>query len=864
MSQATPVVKYLKDYQAPTHLVEDLHLTFDLQETFTRVTASFIIRVNPKNPSKTLNLDGDGAKLLSVSINRRVLTSAEYQLDAESLRFFCDLDRATIEVITEIEPHLNTKLMGLYLSNGNYCTQCESHGFRRMTYYFDRPDVMTTFTTTIIADQKKYPVLLSNGNLKTKGVVSEGRHFAVWHDPFAKPCYLFALVAGDLGHLQDTFTTASGKLVNLFIYAAHDKIQYCDFAMQALKKSMAWDEEVYGREYDLDVFHIVAVNDFNFGAMENKSLNIFNDRYILVSGETATDDDYAAVDTVVSHEYFHNWSGNRVTLRDWFQLSLKEGFTVMRDHGFSEDVGLQEVVRIKEVQKLRMMQFPEDAGPLAHPVRPESYIEMNNFYTATVYEKGSEVIRMMRTILGDANYRRGTDLYFERYDGQAVTCDDFIATMAEAGQRDFTQFKLWYSQAGTPALKFTGRYEPAAKTFTLTASQTCPPTPGQPRKQPMCIPIKLALLDHSGKTLATEKVILLTETQQSFVFENIHSEPIPSLMRGFSAPVHYEYPYSDAELAVLIAKDTDGFARWEASQLYANRLVLEAMQAYQEKQNFVLPATFVEAFRNLLKDQTSNKALIAEMLVLPDEQRVMDMVDAIDIAAIRFAVLELPLLLARALQAEFAALYQSLSAPKNYQYQVEEVAERSLKNTCIAYLNLLSSDFAVEQFKTANNMTDQISALAALAHTDTPARLEALAKFYQSFQAEPLVLDKWFAVQAAARRTTVFQEVQQLLKHPDFSLKNPNKVRAVVATFMRRNMSALHRVDGAAYTWLTDLILELDGINPMVAARLMDPFTRWKKFDQVRQGLMKASLERILAKSNLSKDLFEVTSKILA
>lgn len=861
------MIKYRQDYQPSHFLIDKINLTIELGEDQTTVTSTLTVRVNPENPGKNLILMGENQKLVSVKINNELLSNAQFKLTDTSLTLLDVGGEFDVELVSLIEPQNNTELMGLYKTGGNFCTQCEAEGFRKITYYLDRPDVMAVFTTKIIADKTQYPVLLSNGNLLESGELDNHRHFAVWHDPFKKPCYLFAMVAGKLAKLEDHFITMNKKKVTLQIFAAESVIEQCHFAMQAVKKSMRWDEEVYGREYDLAIFMIVAVNDFNFGAMENKGLNIFNDKYILADERTASDDDYADIDKVVAHEYFHNWSGDRVTLRDWFQLSLKEGFTVFREESFSESVALAEVDRIQQVRRLRSLQFPEDAGPLAHPVRPDSYIEMNNFYTMTVYEKGAELIRMLRTILGPETYRKATDLYFARNDGHAVTCDDFIQAMEDASGKDLTQFKLWYSQAGTPLLTVQSHYDVDKKQFHLTVKQMCPDTPGQKNKKPMHIPLVIGLLDKQGQNIHLPDPLLnLHHETESFVFNDITEAPTLSLLRGFSAPVKMNYPYTEEALAFLMAHDSDGVARWEAGQKLAVSVLLKLIHEVRANQPLSTPQLFLNALNELLTSKIINKALVAEMLSLPDEIYLGELLEEIDVHAIVQARKHLKKLMAQTLQPIFLAIYRDNQLTGNYQYRVEDVACRTLKNTCLSYLALLETKEVFElcytQFTKANNMTDQFAALEILASTSSVYRERALDAFYQQWQDHHLVLDKWFATQAFADRPSVLDDVKRLLTHPAFNVKNPNKVRAVLGA-LTRNFSQFHRPDGASYELIAAYVLILDEINPMAASRLAASFSSWKNYAEPHRDLMKNELEKIAASKKLSPDVFEIVSKSL-
>jgi aminopeptidase N len=873
-------IKYRKDYKPSDYLIDSIHLHIELDEEVTSVKATSKVKRNSNvaNPSKDLCLDGREQELKSVCLNGVELSVEKYQLTKETLTILDVPENFTLEIISHIKPQENTSLMGLYKSRGIFCTQCESDGFPKITYYLDRPDVMADFVTTIVADKKKYPVLLANGNLAEESDVDlpNGRHMAKWHDPFKKPCYLFAMVAGNLSHIEDTFTTMSGRKVILRIFSEPKNVEKCHFSMSALKKSMRWDEINYGREYDLDIFMIVAVDDFNFGAMENKGLNIFNTQYILANPKTATDKDYADIDTVVSHEYFHNWTGDRVTVRDWFQLTLKEGLTVLRDHEFSQDEGLAEVVRIEQVKRLRNIQFPEDAGPLAHPIRPDSYIEMGNFYTATVYEKGAEVIRMQKIFLGKEGYRKGTDLYFARHDGQAVTCEDFIKAMEDANQVDFTQLRKWYEQAGTPELSVTSQYDEKNSQLQLKVIQTCPATPGQTTKQPFQIPLKMGLLDSKGNDMPLkllshshelkESVLNITQQEETFVFCDIKEKPIPSFLRGFSAPIKIQYNYSETDLSFLIEHDHDAFSAWEAGQNYAILELKKIITAIQKNQSLKHSDLFVTAMNTVLNNSALNKAFIATMLILPTEVYISELVDTVDVTAIYQARKYLMQVLAQSMEKDFINHYQQNVSKKTYQYNPSDAAQRHLKNTCLSYLCLLEENkydlLALEQYNSTDNMTDQLSALTVLSRRENAHRESVLKDFYMQWKSEPLVLDKWFFVQAMADIPDALLQVKALMQHPDFDIKNPNKVRSLIGGFTS-NLVHFHDLSGEGYAFLADQAIILDKINPMVTARLLAPLTRWHRYDEKRQGLMKAQLQRILAIPDLSKNVYEIVGKSL-
>ncbi|MBW9268078.1 MAG: aminopeptidase N [Candidatus Thiodiazotropha sp. (ex. Lucinisca nassula)] len=871
---------YLKDYQPPHFLVDQVSLEFDLQQDKTLVTSRLQMRRNPASTEQNpeLVLDGEQLKLLQLAIDDQALDETSYQLDDHTLTIADVKQRFTLSTQVEIRPQENTALEGLYQSGKMYCTQCEAEGFRRITYFPDRPDVMASFDTTIIADKAAYPVLLSNGNCVQQQDLPEGRHQVRWEDPFPKPCYLFALVAGDLRFQQDSYTTGSGREVDLRIYVEPENIDKCDHAMVSLKHAMAWDEERYGREYDLDIFMIVAVNDFNMGAMENKGLNIFNSKFVLARPDTATDSDFQHIEGVIAHEYFHNWTGNRITCRDWFQLSLKEGLTVFRDQEFSADMGSRGVKRIEDVRLLRSHQFAEDAGPMAHPVRPESYIEINNFYTVTVYEKGAEVVRMQANLLGAETYRKATDLYFERHDGEAVTTDDFVKCMEDASARDLSQFRLWYSQSGTPQVRVSTHYDEQQGSLQITFSQTTPETPGQKQKEPFHIPIALALLDSQGESLplnrsagATgslkEQVLELTEATQTFVFHDLPQQPVPSILRGFSAPVKLEYDYSNDQLMFLMARESDDFNRWDAAQTLARRTLLNLVEACQQGQSLTLPAGFVEAYRLALTDQQADKALLSELLSLPSESTIGDQMAQVDVEAIHQAREWLKQALAEALRDDFTAVYEG-NQSEAYEITSASIGQRRLKNLALNYLMSLEDPqidrICMAQFETADNMTDVMAALHGLVNRDIPERDQALSNFEEKWQEDPLVMDKWFTVQAGSSLPGALAAVEALMEHPAFSIRNPNKVRSLIGAFCSTNLFAFHAADGSGYEFLTDQVITLDSLNPQIAARLLRIMSRWRRYDEPRQQLMRKAFERVLAQADISKDVFEIASKSVA
>ena len=877
MKESQPSAIYLKDYKVPPFLIDKTELTFDLDETTTIVTSRLHMRRNPAFGKSTAPLILDGGeevKLIGVAMDDYELPPEEYRISEDKLIITATADEFVLTCETLIEPQNNTRLEGLYRSSSMFCTQCEAEGFRHITYYLDRPDVMSVFTTTIIADEARYPVMLSNGNEVERGKTDEGKTVVVWHDPFPKPAYLFALVAGNLAVKNDVFITQSQREIKLQIFTESHNIDKVDYAMEALKRSMRWDEETYGREYDLDIFMIVAVDDFNMGAMENKGLNIFNSSCLLASPETTTDDTYLRVEAIVAHEYFHNWSGNRVTCRDWFQLSLKEGFTVFRDQTFSADMHSETVKRVEDVSFLKTAQFAEDAGPMAHPVRPASFIEISNFYTLTVYEKGAEIVRMIHTLLGAEKFRAGSDLYFDRHDGQAVTCDDFVAAMQDASGVDLSQFKRWYSQAGTPVVTVTDSYEESTGTYRLIMKQHTPATPGQPTKLPLHIPVRVGLLSQQGDALsaqvngvvAEDHVLHLKANEQEFVFTGVTSRPVPSLLRSFSAPVKLRYEYSAKDLLLLLSADSDGFNRWSASQqLAVNELTLLINQAIKGDE-LSIESQLIQGFKALLSDAALDPAMVALILALPSQAYLSELADPIYPAAIKQARQYLKAQLANALSADFERVYREHKIHGEYQATAEDIAHRSLKNIALSYWVEAGSELAqqelVTQFQTANNMTDQFSALSIAVHSQHPKAAELLAAFYEQWQSEPLVVNKWLMLSASQEQENALSTVKGLLEHPAFDLKNPNKVRSVLGGF-GQSVSGFHKADGSGYQFLADQIIVLNKRNPQIASRLCTPLTRWKKLQPELSVKMKAELERILAE-DLSKDVFEVVSKSLA
>ncbi len=882
MSSTALKTIYLKEYTQPPFVIDRVKLHFELGEEQTVVTTTMTMRRDGGGDG-ALRLDGRHLQLLLVKLDGRVLMAKQYEVDEESLTIPMVPDSFVLEIQTLIKPQENTSLDGLYKSSGNFCTQCEAQGFRKITYYLDRPDVMTLFTTTIVADKAKYPVLLSNGNLVAQSELGDGRHSATWQDPFKKPCYLFALVAGQLEFVEDSFTTMSGRQVALRIYVERHNLDKCDHAMQSLKRAMRWDEQVYGREYDLDIYMIVAVDDFNMGAMENKGLNVFNSKYVLARPDTATDADFIGIESVIAHEYFHNWSGNRVTCRDWFQLSLKEGFTVFRDQEFTSDLFSRAVKRIDDVNRLRSYQFAEDGGPMSHPVRPESYVEINNFYTLTVYEKGAEVVRMISHLVGAAGFRKGSDLYFERHDGQAVTTEDFVQAMEDANGIDLTQFKRWYGQSGTPRLDCSSAYDAAAQRLTLTIRQSCPPTPGQATKLPFHIPVEIGLLAPDGAdcplqlageaaAMGTSRVLECKDEVQSFQFINIAHPPVPSLLRQFSAPVKLNYPYSSEELAFLMAHDSDPFNRWNANQQLALLLLHGLIEQKINGGTFDLQALgngyslYSEAFGQILAEQGGDLNLKAMAMALPTENYIAETLAVVDPIAIHEARWLLRGALSRDHEALLCENYENHLEQGRYNVKPESVGRRAVKNTALGLLASHDGSGIIElcysQFNSADNMTDVMMALRCLTDIQCDERQQALAQFYDKWQGEPLIVDKWLALQAMSRLPTTLADIKTLMNHPAFNIKNPNKVRALISSFVNGNAYRFHSAEG--YTFLADQIVILDRLNPQVAARLAAPLIQWRRYDEARQLLMCAELKRILALPTLSSDVREVVSKGLA
>ena len=861
--QPAPIL--LADYRAPDFQIDTVDLHFDLDQHATTVRSRLTLRRAPGAAADApLVLDGEALTLVSVSRDGEKLGANHYQIVDDRLIITDMPDACTLEIETRIAPAANTALSGLYVSGSNFFTQCEAEGFRRITYFPDRPDVMARYTTTLVADRAQVPVLLSNGNPIAAGDYANGKHWARWEDPHPKPSYLFAVVAGDLVCVRDHFRTRSGRDVALGIWVRRGDEDRCGHAMRSLIASMKWDEDVYGLEYDLDVFNIAAVSDFNMGAMENKGLNVFNTKYVLAKPDTATDGDYEGIETVIAHEYFHNWTGNRVTCRDWFQLSLKEGLTVFRDQEFSADQGSRAVKRIADVRRLRAAQFPEDAGPLAHPVQPDSYIQIDNFYTATIYQKGAEVIRMIQTLIGREAFRRGMDLYIARHDNQAVTIDDFVAAMQDASGVDLARFKLWYRQAGTPDLHVTDHYDAAQRRYTLTLRQSTAPTPGQPDKAPQIIPVAMGLLAPDGSE-AANRLLILDAAKQDFTFDNIAALPTPSLLRGYSAPVKLHGITPD-RLRFLAAHDTDPFVRWESGQQYATQALLRMSADWRAGRNFVTDTGLITALEATLAQADTDPAFAAEALALPGEAYLADQMDMADIDAIHAARQHARADIGRGLAPTLRATYDRLT-DRTTTLDGPAMGRRALRNACLAYLTAGDASHAAlarAQFDAAQNMTDVLAALAVLANTDGADRVAALAAFHAKWSRDDLVLDKWFAIQAMSARPGTGDAVRALAGHADFDLTNPNRVRALVSSFASGNPKHFHDVSGAGYRFLTDIILQLDGANPQVAARISSPLGQWRRVDAARQTLMRAAAQRILDMPGLSRNTFEIVSKSLA
>jgi aminopeptidase N len=878
MSKGTsPKAILRKNYTPYPWLLKGAKLRFEIDDETTRVLSALTFEANPAaQASKTLKLDGQSMELLSVSLDGRRLQSADYEQDRDHLVVPVGQQPFLLETEVLIRPRENTALEGLYMSGDFLLTQCEAEGFRKITYFPDRPDVMTVFDVTLEADRDRFPVLLSNGNVVETGEANGGRHWVRWVDPFAKPSYLFALVAGDLACVEDRFTTSSGRDVSLRFYVEHENADRCDHAMESLINAMKWDESRFGLEYDLDIYNVVATNDFNMGAMENKSLNIFNSRYVLASPESATDSDYQGIESVIGHEYFHNWTGNRVTCRDWFQLTLKEGLTVFRDQEFTSDLQSRAVKRIQDVRNLRSSQFPEDAGPMAHPIRPDRYKEISNFYTMTVYRKGAEIIRMYHTLLGEEGFQRGMRLYFERHDGQAVTCDDFLAAMADANDVDFERFGRWYGQSGTPVVSARGEFDEGSGTYTLTLAQHTAPTLDQAEKQPLLIPVRAALISKTGNVIparvgdleadASGSVLLILDMDEKrFVFRDVPEQPVPSLLRDFSAPVRLEFDASPADLAVLMAHDNNAFVRWESAQSLASRAILANVERRAAARPMHIGDGLVAAFRALLADGQTDPALVAEAIMLPDEEYLGGQVDEVDVDGIHAARCFVRAELAGRLEDDFLARYHAMSSQGPYDKSAASMARRSLRNACLPYLmeTTAGEALAETQLDRSDNMTDALAALRALVHHRAGSSQRALDAFESRWRHDALVMDKWFAIQASIPGPDTLETVQHLLAHPGFSLKNPNKVRAVIGVFATLNPTGFHAAHGGGYRFLTDRVIALDALNPQIAARMVSAFNSWTRYDADRSVLMRTELKRIAGYSTLSPDVSEIVGNAL-
>jgi aminopeptidase N len=900
--EGAPAVVRREDYTAPAYWIDTVDLTFDLDPAKTRVLNRMRMRRNPDLPVQTLVLHGDELNLARVMVDGK----GSFKMDGDNLVLDNLPDAFELEIFTTCNPAKNTKLMGLYVSEDTFFTQCEAEGFRRITYFLDRPDVMASYSVTLRADKAKYPVLLSNGNLVEEGVLEDGRHFAKWVDPHKKPCYLFALVAGQLVAREQRITSRAGKDHLLQVFVRAGDLDKTEHAMNSLMASVAWDEARFGLPLDLERFMIVATSDFNMGAMENKGLNIFNTKYVLANPATATDVDYANIESVVGHEYFHNWSGNRVTCRDWFQLSLKEGLTVFRDQEFSQDLcptpSAKAVKRIEDVRVLRQAQFPEDAGPMAHPVRPDQYQEINNFYTVTIYEKGAEVVRMMQTLVGREGFARGMSEYFKRHDGQAVTCDDFAQAIADANPGSalhalLPQFKRWYAQAGTPRVKASGAYDAATRTYTLSLAQSCPATPGQPGKEPFVIPLGVGLVDpstgrdmplqlaHEAQSVPGERTFVMTQASEQLVFVNVSAEPVPSILRGFTAPIILDYDYSEAQLLTLLAHDSDAFNRWEAGQRLAMRFCMDAidsgalradsMRADGHFSSKFANSELVRALGSVLRDPRLDAAFKELVLTLPSETMIAEQLDIVDPQLVHALREQMRVALARALREDWIAAFEANKDTGGYSPDATSTGRRALANLALTMI-CLGSDEAADQeiwhgktyqrFKVATNMTDRFGALSALVASRSVHAEPALARFHTQFKSEALVIDKWFALQAGASDAggDVLPKVRALMNHPDFQLKNPNRARSLIFSYCSANPGGFHRTDAAGYVFWADQVLALDAINPQVAARLARALDRWKKLSAPYRDAAQHAIERVAAKADLSKDVREVVSRALA
>jgi len=881
MRPKTPRPILLKNYRSPGYLIDKVDLDVALHPKRTRIRSRLSVRANPKvrGRREPLRLDGTHMELAEISVNRKKLAPKDYKLTDTSLTLTKTPAKPfTLEIVTFVNPEANKALQGLYRTNGVYCTQCEAEGFRRITYFLDRPDVLATYSVRIEADPEEAPVLLANGNLLERGLVDGGkRHYAVWRDPFPKPSYLFALVGGDLSSIASSFQTMSGREVDLRIYIEHGKEERAAWAMDSLKRSMRWDEESFGREYDLDVFNIVAVSDFNMGAMENKGLNVFNDRLILASPETATDTIFEAIESVVAHEYFHNWTGNRITCRDWFQLCLKEGLTVFRDQEFSGDERSETVQRILDVRRLKSMQFAEDAGPLAHPVRPESYIEINNFYTATVYEKGAELVRMIQTLLGREAFRRGMDLYFERHDGEAATVEEFITCFENASGTNLTQFRLWYSQAGTPELVCTLRYDKTKKKAELSVEQALPPTPGQPHKKPLHIPLKLGLLGGNGHDLPLklesgeeldDGVLAITKRKQTFRFADVPTRPVPSLLRQFSAPVNVTIDLSDDDVAFLMANDSDPFNRWQAANNFATRILVGTVRSLAKGKRASKGQPYAKALGAIVMNDALEPAYRAELLRLPSPSDIARVIGKnVDPALIHSAHRQLSTLVGRTLGPLLEDIYDEMAEDGPFSPDAESTGRRTLRNGALTLLTARRSNRDLarlsKHYSKASNMTDRAHALFLLAAHSGLERERALNDFYKNWKGDNLVIDTWFAAQALSPLAATLRQVKKLTEHTLFSLTAPNKVRALIGTFAMSNPVQFNRPDGTGYAFLAEQVVALDRLNPQIAARMLSAFRSWRALETGRRGQARKALQRIAKTKGSSPDVQEIVSKML-
>ncbi len=876
MRDASPSAIYLKDYRPPDYLIDTIDLEFDLRPDKTTVSSCMQVRRREGVDASTpMILDGQELGLVSVKLNGKSLAPATLKRTENTLTLTSLPNEFQLEIICTVEPESNTKLEGLYKSGSMYCTQCEAEGFRRITYFPDRPDIMPRFTSRIIADKSSCPVLLSNGNLIDSGELGDNRHWALWQDPYPKPCYLFALVAGPLSINEDSYRTASGRELALKIYTEPHNISKTDHAMRSLKQAMQWDEEVFGLEYDLDCYMIVAVDDFNMGAMENKGLNVFNTACVLARPDTATDADYDRIQSIVGHEYFHNWTGNRVTCRDWFQLSLKEGLTVFRDQEFSADLNSRAVKRIEEVRVLRSHQFPEDDGPTAHPVRPDNYIEISNFYTSTIYRKGAEVIRMMHTLIGAEKFRQGMDLYFKRHDAQAVTTDDFVCAMEDASGHNLSQFRLWYSQAGTPELSIDTQFNKVNAELTLKIRQHNPDTPGQTGKHPLHIPFSIGMLDEQGNDMPVQlkdestapatgtRTLNLRKDTETFIFTTGKEQPHLSLLRNFSAPVRLTTGQTVEELCFLLRHDSDPFNRWEAGQ----QLAMTQMHAMVMDKSHSVSGNIFDAFADVLGNQQLDDALIAEIFSLPGENTLADNMDTVDVEGIHRARKGFSRQLAEHLEDLFKSISTANHSPHSYRFTARDAGRRRLHNLSLSYLMELPDrqyvELCLQHFRQADNMTDSLSALIDLSNRDCDDCRNALDEFYRKWENDVLVVNKWLSVQAMSHLPGTLKKVRKLTEHSAFDIRNPNKVRALIGTFCSANPSQFHDAEGKGYAFLTEYVLQLDALNPQIAARLLMPLSRWKRMDEQRQRMMKQALEKILSHKGLSRDVFEIASKSL-